>query len=203
MLALVSKANKNQELGFGSSDQDLIMVLKITGTKTSELFIVYNFTSIWDQRVQYCLQFYIHLRSESPILFTNLHPFGIRESNIVYNFTSIWDQRVHYCLQFYIHLGSESSLLFTILHPFGFREFIIVYNFTSIWDQRVHQTKGRSRRTDCPLVLVACHKLGQGDCVRSLHEPSKSARVNKTKTGQFLPTTKVGAHPKTLVNTCG
>ncbi len=110
MLALVSKANKNQELGFGSSDQDLIMVLKITGTKTSELFIVYNFTSIWDQRVQYCLQFYIHLGSESSLLFTILHPFGIREFIIVYNFTSIWVQRVHYCLQFYIHLGSESPL---------------------------------------------------------------------------------------------
>ncbi len=64
----------------------------------------------------------------------------------------------------------------------------IVYNFTSIWDQRVYQTKGRSWRTYCPLVLVACHKLGQGDCVRSLHEPSKSARVGEEqgRTKAFL-----------------
>jgi hypothetical protein len=39
--------------------------------------------------------------------------------------------------------------------------------------------KGRSWRTDCPLVLTACHKLGQGDCVRSLHELSKSANVSE------------------------
>ncbi len=45
-----------------------------------------------------------------------------------------------------------------------------VYNFTSVCDQRVHQTKGRSWRTDCPLILAACHKFGQGDRVRSLHE---------------------------------
>ncbi len=39
--------------------------------------------------------------------------------------------------------------------------------------------KGRSWRTDCPLVLAACHKFGQGDHVRSLHEFSKSAHVLK------------------------
>jgi hypothetical protein len=40
-------------------------------------------------------------------------------------------------------------------------------------------SKGKSWRTDCPLVLVACHKLGQGNCVHSLHEPSKSVRVRE------------------------
>jgi hypothetical protein len=54
-----------------------------------------------------------------------------------------------------------------------------VYNFTSIWDQRVHYTKGRSWRTNCPLVLAACHKFGQGDRVRSLHEFNKSACVGE------------------------
>jgi hypothetical protein len=29
------------------------------------------------------------------------------------------------------------------------------------------------------MVLAACHKLGQGDYVRSLHELSKSARVDE------------------------
>ncbi len=39
--------------------------------------------------------------------------------------------------------------------------------------------KGRSWRTNCPLILVACHKLGQGDHVRSLHELNKSASVGE------------------------
>jgi hypothetical protein len=39
--------------------------------------------------------------------------------------------------------------------------------------------KGRSWKTNCPLVLVTCHKLGQGDHVRNLHEPNKSARVGE------------------------
>jgi hypothetical protein len=39
--------------------------------------------------------------------------------------------------------------------------------------------KGRSWRTDYPLVLATCHKLGQGDCVCSLHELSKSANVGE------------------------
>jgi hypothetical protein len=39
--------------------------------------------------------------------------------------------------------------------------------------------KGRSWRTNCPLVLAACHKLGQGDRVHSLHELSKSASVSE------------------------
>jgi hypothetical protein len=39
--------------------------------------------------------------------------------------------------------------------------------------------KGRSWRTYCPFILIACHKLGHGNCVRSLHEPSKSARVGE------------------------
>ncbi len=55
----------------------------------------------------------------------------------------------------------------------------IVYNFTSVWDQKVHQTKGRSWRTNCPLVLVTCHKLGHGNCVRNLHELNKSAHVGE------------------------
>jgi hypothetical protein len=37
--------------------------------------------------------------------------------------------------------------------------------------------KGRSWKTDCPLVLVACHKLGQGDRVHSLHELNKNVSV--------------------------
>jgi hypothetical protein len=41
--------------------------------------------------------------------------------------------------------------------------------------------KGRSWRTNYPLVQVACHKLGQGDRVRSLHELSKSANVSEGK----------------------
>ncbi len=49
----------------------------------------------------------------------------------------------------------------------------------STWDQRVHWTKGRSWRTDCPLVLAACHKLGQGDRARNLHELNKSAIVGE------------------------
>ncbi len=49
----------------------------------------------------------------------------------------------------------------------------------SVWDQRVHQTKNRSWKTNCLLVLAACHKLGQGDRVHSLHEPSKSVRVGE------------------------
>jgi hypothetical protein len=39
--------------------------------------------------------------------------------------------------------------------------------------------KGRSWRTDYPLVQAACHKLGQGDRVCSLHELSKSANVSE------------------------
>ncbi len=39
--------------------------------------------------------------------------------------------------------------------------------------------KGRSWRTYCPLVLAACHKLGQGHRVCSLHELNKSARVGE------------------------
>jgi hypothetical protein len=39
--------------------------------------------------------------------------------------------------------------------------------------------KGRSWRTNCPLVLVACHKLGQGDRVYNLHEINKSASVGE------------------------
>ncbi len=39
--------------------------------------------------------------------------------------------------------------------------------------------KGRSWRTNCPLVLAACHKLGQGDCVCSLHELNKNAHVGE------------------------
>jgi hypothetical protein len=34
--------------------------------------------------------------------------------------------------------------------------------------------KSRSRRIDCAMVLVACHKLGQGDRVCNLHEISKN-----------------------------
>jgi hypothetical protein len=43
--------------------------------------------------------------------------------------------------------------------------------------------KGGSWRTNCPLVLAACHKLGQGDRVHSLHELSKSARVGEGQGG--------------------
>jgi hypothetical protein len=39
--------------------------------------------------------------------------------------------------------------------------------------------KGRSWRTNCPLVLAACHKLGQGDCVHNLHELNKSASAGE------------------------
>jgi hypothetical protein len=39
--------------------------------------------------------------------------------------------------------------------------------------------KGRSWRTNCPLVLAACHKLSQGDRVRSLHEFNKSVSVGE------------------------
>ncbi len=56
---------------------------------------------------------------------------------------------------------------------------ITSYNFTFVWDQRVHYTKGSTWRTNCPLVLAACHKLSQGDHVHNLHELNKSARVGK------------------------
>ncbi len=39
--------------------------------------------------------------------------------------------------------------------------------------------KSRSWRTDYPLLLAACHKLGQGDRVHSLHELSKSANMGE------------------------
>jgi hypothetical protein len=39
--------------------------------------------------------------------------------------------------------------------------------------------KGRSWRTDCFLVLAACHKLCLGDRVCSLHEISKSLSVGE------------------------
>jgi hypothetical protein len=39
--------------------------------------------------------------------------------------------------------------------------------------------KGKSWMIDCPFVLVVCHKLGQGDRVRSLHELKKSASVGE------------------------
>jgi hypothetical protein len=39
--------------------------------------------------------------------------------------------------------------------------------------------KGRSWRTDCPLVLAACQKFVQGDHVHSLHELNKSASVGE------------------------
>jgi hypothetical protein len=55
-----------------------------------------------------------------------------------------------YSLQFYIHLGPKSPL-----------------------DKRYIM------RTNCPLVLVACHKLGHGNHVRSLHEANKSPRVGE------------------------
>jgi hypothetical protein len=55
--------------------------------------------------------------------------------------------------------------LFRILISFGTRESI--------------RRKGRSWRTNYPLVLAACHKFGQGDCVRSLHELNKSVSVGE------------------------
>ncbi len=64
-----------------------------------------------------------------------------------------------------------------------------VYNLTSVRDQRVNQTKGRSWRTHCCLVLAACHKLGQGD--RILHELSKSASVGEGQ-GRTQFTIKIG-----------
>jgi hypothetical protein len=42
--------------------------------------------------------------------------------------------------------------------------------------------KGRSRKTDCPLVLAACHKLDQGDRIRNLHEFNKSVSVGEKTT---------------------
>ncbi len=62
---------------------------------------------------------------------------------------------------------------------FSFIAIFIVYNFTSIWNQRVHQRKGKSWRTNCPLILATWHKFDQGDHVRSLHELSKSVRVGE------------------------
>ncbi len=56
-------------------------------------------------------------------------------------------------------------LLFTILRPFGTIESI----------RRKVDNGGQ-------IVLwywAACHKLGQGDCVRSLHEPNKSVCVGE------------------------
>jgi hypothetical protein len=53
-------------------------------------------------------------------------------------------------------------LLFTILCPFGTKESI---------RQKVDHGG--------PLVLATCHKLGQGNRVRSLHELSKNARVGE------------------------
>jgi hypothetical protein len=41
--------------------------------------------------------------------------------------------------------------------------------------------KGKSWKIDYPLVQVECHKLGQGDRVRSLHEFNKSANVSEGK----------------------
>jgi hypothetical protein len=54
-------------------------------------------------------------------------------------------------------------LLFTILRPFGTRKSI----------RRKVDHGGQI------VVLATCHKFGQGDCVRSLHEFSKSARVGE------------------------
>jgi hypothetical protein len=34
-------------------------------------------------------------------------------------------------------------------------------------------------KTNCLLILVACHKLGQGDCVCNVHELGKSANVGE------------------------
>ncbi len=58
----------------------------------------------------------------------------------------------------------------------------------STWDKRVHWMKGRSWKIDCPLVLVAYHKLGHGDCVCNLHELNKSAIVGEgqSQTKVFL-----------------
>jgi hypothetical protein len=39
--------------------------------------------------------------------------------------------------------------------------------------------KDKSWRIYCPLVLATCHKLGQGDCVRNMHELSKNASVGE------------------------
>jgi hypothetical protein len=41
--------------------------------------------------------------------------------------------------------------------------------------------KGKSWRTDYPLVQVTCHKLGQGYRVRNLHELIKSATMSEGK----------------------
>ncbi len=83
---------------------------------------------------------------------------------------------------------------FNFFHEFVFLlvlNMFTIYSFTSVSDQRIHQAKGRSWktnchqtkdrswRTNCPLVLAACHKLCQGNRVRSLHELSKSARVDE------------------------
>ncbi len=56
-----------------------------------------------------------------------------------------------------------------------------VYNLRFVWDQRVHWTKGRSWRTNrpYPLVVAACHKIGQGSHVHSLHELNKSVSVSE------------------------
>jgi hypothetical protein len=55
-----------------------------------------------------------------------------------------------YCLQFNVRLGTRESIRRKV-----------------------------SWRTDYPLVLAACHKLDQGDRVRSLHELNKSANVGE------------------------
>jgi hypothetical protein len=66
-----------------------------------------------------------------------------------------------------------ACLVFTILHLFGTREFI---------RRKIdHGTQDRSWNTNCLLVLAACHKLGQCDCVCSLHELNKSANVDEGK----------------------
>jgi len=47
--------------------------------------------------------------------------------------------------------------------------------------------KEKSWRIDCPLVLAACHKLGNGDRVHSLHELSKSSSVGEGRSNKSIP----------------
>jgi hypothetical protein len=73
-----------------------------------------------------------------------------------------------FVLQMYILSGYRCwriCLLFTIQHLFETRKFI--------------RWKARSWRTECPVILAACHKLGQDDHVCSLHELNTRASVGE------------------------
>ncbi len=109
-------------------------------------------------------------------------PWGIRLVKASPAVLSMWPLQKH--------LSHPSSVVYFLATPPIKLKLFTAYNLTSVWDRRVHLTRGRSWRTDYPLVLAACHKLGQDDPVRSLHEQTGTANrwgtTNSKPSGRII-----------------